>query len=80
MTGTTYAVPPFPPQQQDAVPGRTAPMIPQPDHGEESYVGRNRLAGKAAIITGAVTAALDAPWRLPSPARGGRADLLSERA
>jgi NAD(P)-dependent dehydrogenase (short-subunit alcohol dehydrogenase family) len=52
MTGTQYATPPFAPQQQDAVPGRTAPMIPQPDHGEGSYVGHNRLAGKAAIITG----------------------------
>ncbi|WP_225034514.1 SDR family NAD(P)-dependent oxidoreductase, partial [Paraburkholderia sp. XV] len=52
MTGTKYAAPPFPPQQQDAVPGLTAPMTPQPDHGEESYVGHNRLAGKAAIITG----------------------------
>lgn len=52
MTGNKYAAPPFPPQQQDAVPGLTAPMTPQPDHGEESYVGHNRLAGKAAIITG----------------------------
>ncbi|MGT2477715.1 SDR family oxidoreductase [Paraburkholderia terrae] len=52
MTGTRHAAPPFPPQQQDEVPGRTAPMNPQPDHGEESYVGHNRLSGKAAIITG----------------------------
>jgi NAD(P)-dependent dehydrogenase (short-subunit alcohol dehydrogenase family) len=27
-------------------------MKPQPDHGEESYIGHNRLSGKAAIITG----------------------------
>jgi NAD(P)-dependent dehydrogenase (short-subunit alcohol dehydrogenase family) len=27
-------------------------MDPQPDHGEKSYVGSGRLAGKAAIITG----------------------------
>jgi hypothetical protein len=28
-------------------------MIPEPDHGEHSYKGNGRLAGKAAIITGA---------------------------
>ncbi len=27
-------------------------MEPRPDHGEESYVGRGRLVGKAALITG----------------------------
>jgi NAD(P)-dependent dehydrogenase (short-subunit alcohol dehydrogenase family) len=27
-------------------------MEPRPDHGEESYVGRGRLAGMAALITG----------------------------
>ena len=52
MTATKHAVPPFPSQQQANVPGLTAPMDPQPDHGEESYVGHGRLAGKAAIITG----------------------------
>ena len=52
MTGTRHPAPPFPAQQQDTVPGRTAPMKPQPDHGEESYVGHDRLGGKAAIITG----------------------------
>ncbi len=41
-----------PAQQQDQ-PGRTEPMRPQPDHGEESYRGSGRLAGKAAVITGA---------------------------
>jgi hypothetical protein len=40
-----------PGQQQDP-PGRTGSMRPQPDHGEESYRGSGRLAGKAAIITG----------------------------
>ncbi|ARP82249.1 NAD(P)-dependent oxidoreductase [Bordetella genomosp. 8] len=44
--------PPFPDQQQQQTPGRTAPMTPQPDHGEKSYRGSGRLAGKAAIITG----------------------------
>jgi hypothetical protein len=28
-------------------------MDPRPDHGEESYRGSGRLAGKAAVITGA---------------------------
>ena len=44
--------PPQPEQQQDRIPGRTGPMKPQPDHGEESYKGNGRLAGKKAIITG----------------------------
>jgi NAD(P)-dependent dehydrogenase (short-subunit alcohol dehydrogenase family) len=44
--------PPQPAQQQEQVPGRTAPMDPQPDHGEQSYIGTGRLSGKAAIITG----------------------------
>jgi NAD(P)-dependent dehydrogenase (short-subunit alcohol dehydrogenase family) len=43
--------PPFAKQQQ-AVPGTTAEMDPKPDHGEESYRGTGRLAGKRAIITG----------------------------
>jgi NAD(P)-dependent dehydrogenase (short-subunit alcohol dehydrogenase family) len=43
--------PPFPKQQQPA-PGKTASLDPRPDHGEESYVGHDRLAGCAAIITG----------------------------
>jgi NAD(P)-dependent dehydrogenase (short-subunit alcohol dehydrogenase family) len=40
-----------PAQRQDP-PGLTAPMQPQPDHGEESYVGAGRLAGRRAYITG----------------------------
>jgi NAD(P)-dependent dehydrogenase (short-subunit alcohol dehydrogenase family) len=39
-------------QQQEA-PGRVGAMQPTPDHGEESYVGHGRLAGKATLITGA---------------------------
>jgi NAD(P)-dependent dehydrogenase (short-subunit alcohol dehydrogenase family) len=50
--GTTYARPPFPDQSQ-LMPGSSAAMNPQPDYGEDSYKGSNRLAGKAAIITGA---------------------------
>lgn len=44
--------PPFPAQHQP-MPGRTDAMRPRPDHGEDSYVGSNRLKGKRAIITGA---------------------------
>lgn len=47
-----YPTPPFPKQQQ-LMPGRTAAMDPVPDHGEESYRGSGRLAGKRAVITGA---------------------------
>jgi NAD(P)-dependent dehydrogenase (short-subunit alcohol dehydrogenase family) len=43
--------PPFPDQPQP-VPGETDQMQPRPDHGEDSYRGSGRLAGKAAIITG----------------------------
>jgi NAD(P)-dependent dehydrogenase (short-subunit alcohol dehydrogenase family) len=35
------------------MPGRTASMQPVPDHGEKSYRGCGKLAGKKAIITGA---------------------------
>jgi hypothetical protein len=42
----------LPPQQQER-PGQTKDMRPRPDHGEESYQGSGRLAGKTAVITGA---------------------------
>lgn len=48
---TEYPKPPFPSQQQP-MPGATRAMNPRPDHGEESYKGFGRLAGKKAIITG----------------------------
>jgi len=35
-----------------ASPGLLSTMEPRPDHGEASYVGHGRLAGKAAIVTG----------------------------
>lgn len=40
------------PPQQQAMPGVTAEMKPTPDHGETSYRGAGRLAGKRALITG----------------------------
>ena len=52
MSDTQRPTPPFPHQQQDQTPGATALMKPQPDHGEQSYKGSGRLAGKAAIVTG----------------------------
>lgn len=44
--------PPLPEQQQHQRPGHTAPLDPQPDHGENTYRGSGRLAGKAALVTG----------------------------
>ena len=46
-----HPAPPFPKQQQPD-PGFTFRMNPVPDHGEESYVGHGRLAGRRALITG----------------------------
>lgn len=46
-----YPKPPFPEQQQP-YPGLASRMDPVPDHGEDSYVGRARLTGKRALITG----------------------------
>ena len=46
-----FPKPPFPEQQQ-AMPGSTDAMQPRPDHGEDSYEGHGRLAGKKAVITG----------------------------
>jgi NAD(P)-dependent dehydrogenase (short-subunit alcohol dehydrogenase family) len=40
------------PEQQQSPPGVEAEMRPQADHGEQSYRGSNKLAGKAAVITG----------------------------
>ena len=48
-----YPKPPFADQPQDRKPGLTARMTPRPDHGEASYKGSGRLAGKIALITGA---------------------------
>jgi NAD(P)-dependent dehydrogenase (short-subunit alcohol dehydrogenase family) len=43
--------PPYPAQRQP-MPGSTAKMDPRPDHGETSYKGSEKLAGKKAVITG----------------------------
>jgi short chain dehydrogenase len=41
------------PRQHQPMPGYTTRMRPKPDHGEESYRGSGKLAGKKAVITGA---------------------------
>ena len=48
---TAYPQPPFEEQRQEW-PGLASEMTPVPDHGEESYRGSSRLAGRRALITG----------------------------
>lgn len=48
---TRYPKPPFKKQSQ-AWPGLAGKMEPQPDHGETSYKGSGRLAGRRALSTG----------------------------
>src|SRR4051794_27571086 len=48
---TKYPAPPFPSQSQPW-PGLAGKMDPKPDHGETSYIGSGRLAGRKALITG----------------------------
>jgi NAD(P)-dependent dehydrogenase (short-subunit alcohol dehydrogenase family) len=46
-----YPRPPFK-QQEQPWPGLAGKMDPKPDHGEHSYKGSGRLAGRKALITG----------------------------
>ncbi|MCV3739397.1 SDR family oxidoreductase [Rhizobium sp. TRM96647] len=48
---TKYPKPPFEKQSQP-FPGLAGKMNPKPDHGETSYTGSGRLAGRKALITG----------------------------
>lgn len=48
---TKYPKPPFNNQSQPW-PGLASKMDPRPDHGEKSYKGSGRLAGRKALITG----------------------------
>jgi len=41
------------PTQQQQPPGHESELTPKADHGETSYQGSGKLAGKAAVITGA---------------------------
>ncbi len=47
----SYPEPPYPSRKQP-MPGSTRQMDPRPDHGEHSYKGSGKLAGKKAVITG----------------------------
>ena len=49
---TRFATPPFDNQSAIEMPGTTAEMDPQPDHGEDTYRGSGRLKGLKALITG----------------------------
>ncbi|RYZ51805.1 MAG: SDR family oxidoreductase [Sphingobacteriales bacterium] len=49
--GEQYPKPPFPKQEQE-MPGLESRMDPRPDHGEKTYKGTGKLAGRKAIITG----------------------------
>lgn len=46
-----YPIPPFEKQDQE-VPGLGTEMDPVPDHGEQTYIGKDLLKGKVALITG----------------------------
>ena len=46
-----YPAPPFEKQPQPA-PGLARRLEPKADHGEDSYVGSGKLAGRNALITG----------------------------
>ncbi len=48
---TQYPKPPFPAQTQPW-PGLAGQMNPRPDHGERSYRGSGKLAGRKALVTG----------------------------
>lgn len=48
---SSHPRPPFK-QQTQPWPGLARDMDPKPDHGETSYQGSNRLAGRKALITG----------------------------
>jgi NAD(P)-dependent dehydrogenase (short-subunit alcohol dehydrogenase family) len=48
---TKYPKPPYKKQSQPW-PGLASKMEPRPDHGEKSYRGSGRLAGRKALITG----------------------------
>ena len=64
------------PAQQQQPPGLTAPMHPQPDHGEATYRGHERLTGKKAFITGG-DSGIGRPSRSPSPERAPTSPSLT---
>jgi len=48
---SNYPEPPFPEQEQE-MPASEQEMDPKPDHGEKTYKGSGKLAGRKALITG----------------------------
>lgn len=67
---TKFPQPPFKGQEQPW-PGLASRMEPRPDHGETSYRGSGRLAGRKALITGGDSgmgraAAMPLPGRVPT--------------
>ncbi|MGW5054012.1 SDR family oxidoreductase [Actinokineospora sp. NPDC004072] len=50
---TQYPTPDAQGPQQQKAPGSTEGMQPEPDHGERTYRGADRLRGRKALITGA---------------------------
>ena len=72
----SHPKPPFREQQQP-VPGYTDQMDPRPDHGEESYKGSGKLAGKVALITGADSGHWKSGCDCFRSGRCRRADFLS---
>jgi hypothetical protein len=62
-----YPNPPFERQSQPW-PGLAGRMTPRPDHGESSYRGSGRLAGRKALVTGG-DSGMGAPRRSHSRAR-----------
>ena len=75
-----YPKPPYKKQSQPW-PGLASQMDPRPDHGEESYRGSDRLAGRKALITGGYAEsggglpATPAAW-LYQPGSGPASDSL----
>jgi hypothetical protein len=62
-----YPKPPFKKQSQPW-PGVASKMDPPPDHGETSYKGHGRLAGRKALITGGESGARrQSPMRAKAP-------------
>lgn len=49
---TQYDQPKIPKDQTQPEPGLDAELIPQADHGKDSYKGSGRLSGRKALITG----------------------------
>lgn len=49
---TQYGELDIPKNQTQPEPGEDRKLVPQADHGQESYVGSGRLAGRKALITG----------------------------